>query len=473
MKRYLILLCLITLSLSLLNARIAAKIGDKEYSIKEIKSGFEAYKEFHEKQISESGIDDSELLKLFFDEMIAKYIYDREVKVRGIMVSTEDLEAELKSRPPSVAFANEKLFTDDEFDFAKYLDELERNASFKQELMESISDTFAFTKLLEEVRSEATIDRNLIKEQWLSMGNQSEASIIRFITEEIEAEVTEADALALYEATKQEYLREDGRSLRYVYFSSPATSRRAQIYDDGVDETQKAQELLALARQKGLVKAAQELDYEVSETPPFCEEDGFIRGIGRDIHLINKIFNSFANETLALYKSHLGGIFVYEVAGVFDSYYIPFEIEKDQLMLKAAFLKRQEAKEEEIVEFITGRSSAEYLQEARNRGYEVFEQIDITSDSSFGEHGNIEGLNQAILSTFEGDFTPLIVDQGRYFIAQVNRHYVRDENIWALTGDLIVGEVSKVERQKHLDEWYQAQLNALDILYPTASQILK
>lgn len=471
MKRYLILLCMTLLSAGMLSARIAAKIGDREYSTEEIKSSFEAYKEFN--QSSDSPEKQTELLKLFFDNMIAKHIYDREVKARGITVSAEELEAEITRRPPSLAFAIEELYTGDEFDYDKYLNKLESDTSFKKGLIESISDTFAFSKLLEEVRNETVIDRDLIKTQWLSMGNNSEARIIRFITKEIDADVTETDARTLYEATKQDYLREDGRSLRYVVFDSPATHGRAQHYDGGVDETEKADEFLALAKRKGFSKAVKELDYEVFETPPFSFDDGFIRGIGRDPKLMKRIFNTFANEQIGLHKSNMGGIYVYEIAGTYDHYYIPFEVEKDQLMLKAAFLKRQETKEDEIVEFITGRSSAEYFQEARRRGYEVFEKIDITRGSNFGEHGNIELLNQAILSTFEGDFTPLIEDQGKYFIAWVNRHYVRNEKVWKLTGELIINEVSKVERQRHLDQWYQEQLKSLELLYPEASVILK
>lgn len=473
MKRYLILLCMTVLSAGMLSARIAAKIGDREYSTKEIKSSFEAYKKFNQSPASDSQENEEELLKLFFDNMIAKHIYDREVKARGITVSTSELEAEITSQPPTLAFAVEELYTDDEFDYTKYLNKLQNDAAFKQGLMDSISDTFAFSKLLEEVRNETVIDRDLIKTQWLSMGNQSEASIIRFITKETEVNVTEADARALYEATKQDYLRDNGRSLRFVVFESPATHGRAQQHNSDVDEKEKADEFLALAKREGFSKTAKELDYDIMETPPFSEDDGLIRGIGRDQNLIKRIFNSTANEQIGMYKSNMGGIYVYEIAGSYDHYYTPFEIEKDQLMLKAAFLKRQEAKEEEIVEFLTGRSSAEYFQEAKSRGYEVFAQIDITKDSSFGEHGKIDLLNQAILSTFEGDFTPLIEDQGKYYIARVNRHYVRNEKVWSISGESIIKEVSKVERQRHLDHWYQEQLKTLDLLYPDASVILK
>lgn len=473
MKRYLILLCVIALSLSVLSAQVAAKIGSRAYSAKEIKESFAAYQEFHKNQNAVQGADDAILLEQFFDEMIAKYIYDHEVARRGIAPTTAELLSELRKRPPGIAIANKSLYSDDNFDFEKYEKELESNAAFRDELIASISDTFSYKKLLDEIRDEYVPDRELIKKQWLSMGNLSEARIIHFLPQEPEVSTSIEDARLLYEANKDEYKREDGRSLRYVAFEGGSSRRRVMEGMSSEEDEAKARELWNLSVKKGLSKAAKELGYTLQETPPFSIDDAIIRGIGRDMKLVLKVFQSLPGALLGVHKSDLGGIYVLEVAQVHDTYYIPFEIERDLLMLKAAYLKKQELREAEIVDFITERSSAEYFEEARARGYEIFEQIDITKESRFGKHGAVPSLNQAILSTFESDFTPLIEENGQYFIALVNRHYVRNEAVWRLAGDEIIRQVSSIERQRHLDDWYQNQKDGLELVYPAASLIQK
>lgn len=441
-----------------------AQIGSKRYSAEEIDESFEAYLQFAGPMRSISRQDSLSLFSRFFEELIAMQIYQAELKKRRLSAPMAQLEREILENPPKEVRSDPLYYKNGVFDQAKYESELQKNPQFKQELIDNLKDTYNFRRLVDIIKAEVKIDSLKIKQKWLSEGEYSEALVIFFnhnLLQDIRA--TEEDAFALYEKNINDYYRDNGRRLFFVRFSGSSSRKNA----DNLPMIEKqAEELYRRAKEIGLKEAAEEKGYELKVSDFFSENDDIIRGIGREPGLIAQAFKKPVGELLAFYQSRVGDFYICQIAEEQDGYHIPFEVNKDILMLMATAKKRQTAMYLKAGDFVMSRPSTEYLTAADSLGYEIFAQKNVTLDSPTGYHGVLPTLNRAILSTAEGDFTPLVIENGSTFLGFVIKHNIHSERQWNKVGAKVLQAELKAAQDKHLDDWYNAERAKLKLVYP-------
>ncbi|MCB5252050.1 MAG: peptidylprolyl isomerase [Candidatus Cloacimonetes bacterium] len=465
MKKDLLYILLLALMLSFC-AQVAAKaqIGDRAYSEAELTEGFTAYLEYRGIEAELSPADSLTLYQNYFDELIAMYIYDRAMQEYGVHVSPKELDDEIKANPPQGVRQIPDLMTDGHFDQKKYEHALRENPQFKQDIMTYSRDVYGYNKLLNSIRAEARIDTLKIKRDWLALSHQADAEIIYFDYNSLQdITVTDSEVRKYYEEIKQEYRREDGRSLFFIRFASG--SERENIHR--LDEIKAQREQLYQSAQNlGLKAAAAQLGLPVKESQFFSATDDIIRGIGRVPDLVRQSFDNSPGTLLEPYHTPMKDVFICEVAQSVDEYYIPFEVESALLKLRLRSLKRQAAMQDIAQNFIRKHKSKNYLKAAKEEGYTVIHAEDVKRDSMIKNLGTIVPLNRAILTTAEGEITPLIEHNGFYYLAKVLAHQRFSEEDWLLHKEDILSQALQAAQEQYLDEWYLQQKAEIEIQYP-------
>jgi hypothetical protein len=465
MKQYMIMAVLLLL-VTLMAAQndLAARIGERSYSKSELEQGFAAYLEYQNLPAELSDADSLALYERYFDELIAMYIYDQAIAEKGIHLSPSELQTEITRNPPAGVQTIPELLTDGRFDQKKYEQALQERPEFKLSIMEYSRDIYEYRKLLDRIKAEASIDVDSIKAKWLAQEQSADAEIIYFDYTKLDiGEVAEDEIRELYQERKAEYRRENGRSLYYVRFAG-ASSRESA---GRLDEIQaQSEQLYEAAQSSGLQDAALELGLPLQESQMFSADDSLIRGIGRQPGLISKAFTHPIGTVFEPLHSPMGDIFVCEIANNAEEYYIPFEVERGTLEIWLKSAKRQAAMQDYVHDFIRKHRSTEYLQSARDEGLMVIRQQGIKADSHIETIGRVEALNRTILSTPEGEFTPLIEHNGFFYLAYVQKRHRRSEQAWLQQKDAILEQARHKAQQQYLDDWYLQQKASLDIQYP-------
>lgn len=472
MKRYIvtgILLLLVCCIFATQN--IAAKIGDREYSETEFEQGFAAYLEYQRLPQELSKADSLALYERYFEELIAKYIYDHAIKERGIQLSLYELEEMIRAHPPKSVQSIPELLTDGQFDQAKYEQALKERTDFKLSIMEYARAIYEYRKLLDTIRAEATIDEDAIKSEWLAQTQTADAQIIYFDYTKLDSiQVDEAEMREYYQDNILDYKRENGRSLYFVRFAGASSREDFAKLDE---MRAKSDSLYLLAKASNLPEAAQQMNLTLQESQMFSPQDLIIRGIGREPDLIQKAFAEPVGTVLEPQYNRIGDIFVCQIAQSAEEYYIPFEVVRGTLELRLRSIARQAAMKKIVHEFIHKYHASEYLDAAQNMGLTVIEQTDISLDSQISGIGKVDTLTKTILSTPENSFSPLIENNGFFYLAYVQKHNRRSEEDWQQHKDEILEQAWQEAQNNHLDNWYRQQKSELDILYPQKLQILQ
>ncbi|HNQ44137.1 MAG TPA: hypothetical protein PKI59_06895, partial [Candidatus Cloacimonadota bacterium] len=209
---------------------------------------------------------------------------------------------------------------------------------------------------------------------------------------------------------------------------------------------------------------------ELLESKMFSSTDPFIRGIGREGELIRMTFAADPGTVFDPYTGMMGDILVCEMASSADSYYEDYDSIQSILQLRADALLRAEKNREYVAEFIRKHKVEDYLAAAIRDSIRIVEHSGIGIKSSYPPIGEVEALNRAIISTPKDEYTPLIEDHGRLFLARVNEVYRRTNADWeAAKGDIIKSALRDAQA-RYLDEWYLQERAKLDILLPMALQ---
>jgi len=446
------------------NPDIAARIGNREYTQAELDEGFAAYKEYRRIPQDLSQADSQALFQKYFDEIIAMNIYNKEIAERGISLTPGELEAEIRRNPPSGVRQIPDLMTDGRFDQQKYELALFERPEFRLSIMEYSRDVYNYHKLLSVIRAEAEIDSAAIRRAWMREGHSADATIIYFdYTQLSQIQVEEDEIRALYEQNLDEYLRENGRSLYFVRFAGPghraSQGKEAEILAN-------SEELYARAEEIGLHAAAEELGYELRQTPYFSADDSIIRGIGRDDALVRQAFANPVGTLLPYYQNTMSDIYICQVADQVAEYHIPYDVERAILEIQARSLKRQDHMQSLVQDFIRNHRSEQYLSAAESAGFPVIRAEEIRLESHIPSIGHVEALNRAILSSSESSFTPLIENHGFYYLARVDKLRMRSLKEWEASKDQILDQALQTAQETHLDEWYLERQAELDILWP-------
>lgn len=468
MHRYILILIMTVMCAQLLLAEtIAARIGDRSYSAEELEKGFLAYLEYKELPNTLSAGDSLSLYTQYFDELVAMYIYNQAIADAELKSSKSELEAFIKKNPPQGVRQIPDLQSNGRFDQKKYEQALRDKPAFKEEVLDFSRDMYNYRKLIDDIRAEVQINEDSLKQDWMKQGQIADAIIIHFdYSRYSDVQADEDEMRALYEEIKDsEYKKSDGRSLRFVRFSG-GTSRATAGAEDLAQARLDAQSLYQRALQTGLTTAAGEMGFELLESQMFSVSDPFIRGIGREAGLIRQAFESPVGTVFEPHQGMMGDILVCEVADSMEQYYQDFQGLVPILQLRAKSLKRSALNQEYVQEFIRINKPENYLEAAGRDSIRIINQNDVSLESSFPPIGKVEALNRAILSTPEGEFTPLIEDYGNYYLAKVIRRQSRSQEEWVAERQNVINKALQEAQTAHLDQWYLAEKAKLEIVYP-------
>lgn len=466
MKKDLLYILLLASLLSFCaQAKAQAQIGSRSYTASELSEGFAAYLEYQGIKADLSPADSLALYGSFFDELIAMYVYDRAMTEYAIHVSPKELEDEIKAHPPQGVRQIPELMTNGVFDQKKYEQALRDRPQFKQDIVSYSRDTFGYQKLLSTIHAEAGIDSVKVKRDWKAQVQHSEAEIIYFDFNQLQdINASDEEVQGYYDEIKDtEYRREQGRSLYFVRFASGSERANAHRQDE---ITAQREQLYESAKTKGLAAAALELDLPLQESQFFSATDQIIRGLGRSEYLVEQSFANPPGTILEPYETPLRDFYICEIGQSVDEYYIPFEVESALLKLRLRSQKRQAAMQDIVQSFIRKHKSPDYLEAARNEGLTVIHAEEVTLNGTITGLGTIEPLNRAISITPEGEFTPLIEQNGFYYLAKVLAQQRRNEEDWLLHKAEILSQARQMAGDKHLDEWYLQQKAKIEIKYP-------
>lgn len=466
MKKDLLYILLLATMLSLCaQLKAEPRVGSRTFSEKELSEGFAAYLQYRNIAIELSPADSLALYGSFFDELIAMYIYDQALLDYSIHVSSKEIEDEIKAHPPQGVRQIPDLMTNGVFDQKKYEKALRERPQFKQDIIAYNRDIYGYQKLLKGIRSEASIDSLVVKREWQAQAVHSEAEIIYFDFNKLQdINASDEEVQEYYEAIKQtEYRREHGRSLFFVRFASGSERANAHRLDE---ITAQREQLYKLAKSKGLAAAALELDLPLQESQFFSATDEIIRGLGRSKYLVEQSFANPPGTLLEPYETPMRDFYICEVGQSAAEYYIPFEVESALLKLRLRSQKRQAAMQDIVQSFIRRHKSPNYLKAAQDEGLTVIQAENISLDSMIKGLGTIEPLNRAILTTPEGEYTPLIEENGFYYLAKVAAHHRRDEQDWLLQRTEVLAKALQIAEDQHLDEWYKQRKSEIEIEYP-------
>jgi peptidyl-prolyl cis-trans isomerase D len=225
----------------------------------------------------------------------------------------------------------------------------------------------------------------------------------------------------------------------------------------------RSSQLFALANEKGLEEAAEEMGLEVLETSVFREEDGFIQEIGRTTELVDFAFSNPVGSLADIYFAPGGDIFICAVSAELQVYYVPFEEQKSRIMSAATQAKRGYYMHDYVQNFVSDLDPELYLPVAERDSIMVLEITGHRKGESITSIGKNEELDGALFSTPEGTFTPLISEQMRWFLAKIVKHEKPDPAVWERDKDVVIRKAREEAQQEHLNKWYLEQRNKVDI----------
>lgn len=464
MHKYLLATVMLILVLTL-SAQSGARIGNRYYEDSELEEGFVAYLTY--RNLGEISARDSlALFSQYFDELIGMHIYNSAIAEGMIQVSEAELEQEIMNNPPQGMLNIQDFQSDGNFDIAKYRQALQNNAKFKESMLNYSRDVFAYSKLVQHLKSKATIDSLQVKKDWMQQGSRADARIIVFDYNKLEHITADStDARVLYEQNRENYRREKGRKLLFVVLKGESSRSSA---DRLVEIEQNSRDLHAAAVQKGLASAARELAYEPRETPYFSAQDEIIRGIGKDKELVASVFRAQPGDVLPLYKNPFGDYFVIQVIAEAEEYYLPFETERDLLQLQARAEKRKAALKDTVHQFLLQHEYEQYIDAAKQEGFSIVDAKDISLDADIKGIGDVDILKRTILGSPKHAFTPLIEHNGIYYLAWVQERSIHNERAWQLQKEKLLHQALTEAQNQYLDNWYRERFNQLIIEYPAA-----
>lgn len=571
MKRFLILMAMLG-SLCLWAQKpdpkaIIGKIDDKAYTYAEYETILNNYFRFHNPQNKK--LSDEEKAKLndqCWEELIGRYVYDKAIKAGKIKLTDAQVLAEAKRNPPAEVKQIKELQTKGKFDAKLYEKALTDVPEFRKQVIALVRSIYQYTKLLDTVKAEVDVSADSVKAAWMKENDTVDARIIFFDYKKLtNLEASEQEALLFYSERREEFRKDDGRSLRYVKFANAATpadstlvqNQVQELYQEllaGRDFAQAAKDLSAdpgsgknggelgwftrgrmvrpfedaafstpvgelsqpvlsnfgwhiikvtgkreggqgeeveashilikispsektlqdmkinshqlhtLALQTGLQEAALQKGCLVEETPAFFQTEGFIPGFGREARLISFAYENPPDTLFEIYYSPSGDAYVIETAQEFPTWYPDFEEKKSDFITSATNTKRMYTMEQTAEGYIENLEPGDYLDQANKDQHTIIEIKAHKSGDNISSIGIIAPLDNALLNTAAGQFTPLIKDNNRWFLAFIDARHKPDTKTWEKQKTKLIEEARKELRQKHLNDWYYKERQKVSII---------
>ncbi|HOG26400.1 MAG TPA: peptidyl-prolyl cis-trans isomerase [Candidatus Cloacimonas sp.] len=443
---------------------LVGQVGDREYNYKKFNDGFKAYLQYYGGGKVLTKQDSIKLNNQYWEELVGIYVYDQAIKAGKIKVTDAELEAEIKKNIPSEVKQIKDFQTNGKFDNAKYLQALKDHPEFKKELMNYARDLYSYNKLIKTIKNEVKANPDSVKNAWMHQNNYASAKIICFDYNKLtNINVTDEEAREYYEAHKEEFKRENGRRFLFVRFTG-ALSKSEDMEKIAQDNKTLSTTLFNRAKEVGLKQAAKEMNLPLEESPYFNPQDQIIPLIGRAPDLIAFAFNNPVGSIPDIFYAPTGDIFVLELNSEIPEYYIDFEIKKQEMIIRANRTKRMFTMDNYVQEFMKRETPETYLEAAARDSIAIVEVDKLLADSDIRTIGKIPALNEAILNTPLGSFTPLIENEKRWYLAYVTNRQLPDLTIWEKDKQNIIAAAEKKMQEDHLNQWYIEQRQKVKII---------
>jgi hypothetical protein len=443
---------------------IVAKVGERSYTYKSYNDGFKAYLSYHLGGKVLTAQDSTRINDQYWSELIGIYIYDQAIKAGKVKVTDAEIEKDVIANPPDGVKIIKDFHTNGAFDAKKFKQALKDRPDFKQSVIDFSRDLFTYQKLIRTIKNEAVIYPDSIKADWLKDNNKADATIVLFdYTRLPHINSPDAELEQYYQQHLTDYKRENGRSYLYVRFSlGEAEGKDSEAKYKDIKN--KSSALHTRAKEIGLQAAAKEAKLSVAESGDFGIADKDIPHIGSSTGLVSFAFANAKGAIPGMFYASNGDTYVCEVYGDLPEYYLEFASQKPEIDKALSRSKRIAQMHGYATAFYQQQSPETFLETAARDSLIIIEAQGITADAPIKSIGKYPALNQAILNTPEGSFTPLIEKENRWLLPMVNKRYLPDLAVWERDKQSIIAEASATIQQEHLNTWYNQERSKLQII---------
>jgi peptidyl-prolyl cis-trans isomerase D len=164
-----------------------------------------------------------------WDNLVADYLFNREIEARKITVSDDEFYAFLKYRPPTEIQQSESFLSPEgTFDYQKYLAALAdpRFSNLWLQVEYVYRPELSKMKLQDQIVSTARVDESEVRDYFLNANERASVEVINApvnLYSNVELELSDEELLSYYENHKEDYKTGERVSLDYVKFSKEPT----------------------------------------------------------------------------------------------------------------------------------------------------------------------------------------------------------------------------------------------------------
>ncbi len=224
-----------------------------------------------------------------------------------------------------------------------------------------------------------------------------------------------------------------------------------------------AMDLYEKASSSNLVKAAEELAYEASETSDFYENSTYISGIGRNEDLVKFAFDNKKGAITDPIKLDNGDYVICQIKDKKGVHYQELDAVSKRIESTLKNEKKTELAQQKAEEFYKNVPSEEYLAKAEEYKAEIIEAKDIWAEGSITTLGKDEDINNAILAVDENHFSEVIKSSKGGVIAFVTKRTAPDMENFDKNKETIIAEAQEKAENEHLNEWWKVLRETAEI----------
>lgn len=225
---------------------VVGKIGTKTLTYAEYNQILENYFDFWSKRDGKALTPDRKktLNEQCWNEQIGVYLYDREIKKRGLSISDAEAYNAAITNTPADVKRIQALIVNGKFSLDKFKEAMEKDAKFKENVLTYMKNSMKYDKLLNAVRAEASFKPDSVKIAWQTNNDTFSGKIIVFDQSKVTPpSISDDEAREYYNTNYETYKREPSRKYKYVKFTTSITaadSAYAKVKADSLYEALKA-----------------------------------------------------------------------------------------------------------------------------------------------------------------------------------------------------------------------------------------
>jgi len=218
----------------------------------------------------------------------------------------------------------------------------------------------------------------------------------------------------------------------------------------------KGDELLKLAKDKGLDAAAEQLSLKANETAEFFADSKYISGLGQDEAIVKFSFESKVGTLTEIKEKSETEIYVAEVSQKLGVHYDEFETVKNKIQ-QTVKKNKQTAEVVKLADVFAAKYNKDnYLQNATKEGWEIVEAKAIMKDRYITKVGKIEELAVAVLALENDQCTGLVKSDKGAYIAYVENRIHPDMAKYEEEKEILIEKARTTKQNQHYNDWFNA-----------------